>query len=120
RAGRAGRRGAVLSTIVTFCENGPHDSLYFNDPIPMFKGDPRIPWIDIQSDKIIQRHLNLVILSEYLSSKGESIDKKKICKFIHDYYLGFFKVNPEETTLESSHVFNLYSGFRLEKKKSTE
>src|SRR5699024_7037629 len=91
RAGRAGRRGAVLSTIVTFCENGPHDSLYFNDPIPMFKGDPRIPWIDIQSDKIIQRHLNLVILSEYLSSKGESIDNLKIDKFINDYYLEFLE-----------------------------
>ena len=29
RAGRAGRHGSSLSAIVTFCEDGPHDSLYF-------------------------------------------------------------------------------------------
>ena len=51
--------------IVTFCEDGPHDTLYFNDPIPMFRGDPRKPWIDIRSEKLIQRHLAMVILQEY-------------------------------------------------------
>lgn len=66
RAGRAGRRGSSLSTIVTFCEDGPHDSLYFSNPVPMFRGDPRKPWIDISSEKITQRHLGMVALQTYL------------------------------------------------------
>ena len=43
RAGRAGQRGSSLSTIITFCEDDPHNTLYFNEPAPMFRGTPRKP-----------------------------------------------------------------------------
>lgn len=73
RAGRAGRRGATLSTIVTFCENGAYDSLYFNDPTDMFSGEPRRPWIDVDSYKLIYRHINMILLQDFVNhefSKG--------------------------------------------------
>ena len=74
RAGRAGRRGASLSTIVTFAEGGPHDSYYFDHPVSMFRGEPRRPWIDIKSNKLIERHLHLIILNQMARQIGYDLN----------------------------------------------
>lgn len=74
RAGRAGRRGASLSTIVTFAEGGPHDSYYFENPVPMFRGEPRRPWIDIRSNKLIERHLYLIIMNQTAREMGYDLN----------------------------------------------
>ena len=70
RAGRAGRRGTSLSTILTFCEDGPHDSLYFRDPRAMFSGDPRRPWIDVRNVKLVSRHMAMLVFQDFLVGKG--------------------------------------------------
>lgn len=102
RAGRAGRRGSSLSTIVTFCEDGPHDSLYFSNPVPMFRGDPRRPWIDVGSEKIVQRHLGMVALQAYLRVTGNSLDAIPAMEFLDDRlqafqaYLAAFEISPND------------------------
>ena len=119
RAGRAGRRGSSLSTIVTFCEDGPHDAYYFQHPEYIFRGNPREPWIDIRSEKIIQRHLNMVALQEYLLTISKSLDSISAVDFIDNHLDKFYLFLAQYSIPDNDILLSKSTSFELKTFKST-
>jgi ATP-dependent helicase YprA (DUF1998 family) len=96
RGGRAGRRGSSVSSVVTFSQNGPHDSYYFTHPKAIVNGPPRSPELKIDNPKIAKRHVHSYLIQTYFqenmrlngtSGANSSLLKKSLGetrRFFHD------------------------------------
>ncbi|MCA7082379.1 DEAD/DEAH box helicase [Cupriavidus sp. DB3] len=69
RAGRAGRRGASVSTVVTYSQTGPHDSHYFLNPASIVAGDPRTPEVKVDNPKIARRHVHAYLIQTFFHER---------------------------------------------------
>ena len=89
----------------------------------MFRGDPRKPWIDIKSEKLLQRHLAMVILQEFLLENHESLDTISAATFLNNFlenfksYLASYDANKDKLLLPTGISFN-YPVFEKELRKS--
>jgi len=66
RAGRAGRRQESHALAFTLCKDNPHERVVFNDPLWPFKTEIKSPYITLNSPKIVQRHVNSLLLAYFL------------------------------------------------------
>jgi len=73
RAGRAGRRGAEMSTIITFAGNTPHESHLFNHPNEIIGAPSSDPIIYIGNRKICERHINACLIQRFFHSQSNNL-----------------------------------------------
>jgi len=66
RAGRAGRRQESRALAFTLCKDNPHERAVFNKPLWPFETQIKSPTITLNSRKIVQRHINALLLGVFL------------------------------------------------------
>jgi hypothetical protein len=70
RAGRAGRRGETAALSFTLCKTTPHGEAIFRNPLWPFTSRLGMPRVGLQSQPIVQRHINALALAEYLREQA--------------------------------------------------
>jgi ATP-dependent helicase YprA (DUF1998 family) len=72
RAGRAGRRGSSIATVLAFANQRSHDQYYFTNPPEIVSRPPRIPALYISNSEIAHRHFRALVLQDffYLHNPG--------------------------------------------------
>ena len=71
RAGRAGRRGQPRAVSLTMCRARPHETAVFNNPKWPFETPIHVPRVSLESEAIATRHVNSLLLSEFLRLRAE-------------------------------------------------
>lgn len=66
RAGRAGRRTSGTAFILTWASDRPHDQSYYDNPIEIISGQVAVPNIMLENELILCRHVNAILLSQFL------------------------------------------------------
>ncbi|HEJ1890211.1 DEAD/DEAH box helicase [Pseudomonas aeruginosa] len=72
RAGRAGRRSEARAIAYTLCKADPHNQRAFAQPKWPFITAIPAPSITLSSDRIVQRHVNSLLLAIFLRTETQS------------------------------------------------
>lgn len=71
RAGRAGRRASSAAFSVSFARRTSHDMTFFQDPPKIIAGKISPPILEIDNEKIAERHLNSIVISWFFKKHRE-------------------------------------------------
>lgn len=65
RAGRAGRRGTSVATVLAFANTESHDSHHFRNPSEMIRGRVVDPILNLDNVEVARRHIRAYLLQNY-------------------------------------------------------
>ena len=71
RAGRAGRRADSAAFVLTFAQRKSHDITHYHEPWRMVAGEIRAPYITLDNEKIILRHIFATALSKIQAENND-------------------------------------------------
>jgi len=81
RAGRAGRRKESRALSITLCKHNPLDLQVFRNPQWPFVTAMRQPNITLNSEKIVQRHLNAFLFGHFMKDELKGYEIKSSCEW---------------------------------------
>jgi ATP-dependent helicase YprA (DUF1998 family) len=76
RAGRAGRRGTSVSSVLMFAQGGAHDAHYFANPAAIISGPSREPRLKADNPRLARRHVNAHLLQTFFHSRLDALSEE--------------------------------------------
>jgi len=69
RAGRAGRRGSGVATVLAYADQDGHNQHFYENPQKLVKDPVPDPTLNLSNRWITRRHVNAFVLQQYLASQ---------------------------------------------------
>ena len=98
RSGRAGRRKSGTAVILTWASNHPHDQVFYRNPKAMISGKVIPPYFSLSNEKIIRRHVNAILLSQFLRYRWKTDSDLNQLRYCKDFFDLEYLENPPHIT----------------------
>ena len=113
RAGRAGRKGQNRSICITLCQSDAIGYRTLFSPLEqMILRPTAIPFVDLKSPQVVQRHVNSLLLRDskvFMKNARNNLDLQ-IVDFFTDFYFG---TDPKTQRTDYTRVLNKETGERV-------
>jgi len=69
RAGRAGRRGRSIASVITYAHGTSHDAHFFDHPADIISGDVRAPIVYVENQQVLERHVHAYLVQRFFHER---------------------------------------------------
>jgi superfamily II DNA/RNA helicase len=69
RAGRAGRRGRSIASVITYAHGTSHDAHFFDHPEQIISGDVRPPIVYVENQQVLERHIHAYLVQRFFHER---------------------------------------------------